>query len=101
MAVAENTWLSAAAARNTVDLIRGQPLETLFGDIGVDHYFDPVGLRVSLAYWGDDEVLDSRDASASLYWRTDKATFAANYEYRDFELDIPSIGLFPGSSTVG
>jgi len=95
-AVADNTWLSAAVARNTVDLLRGQQLETLFGEIGVDHYFDPVGLRVSHAYWGDDDVLDSRDWRVSLYWRSDKVTFAANYEYRDFEFDIPSTALFPG-----
>ncbi len=92
----KKTWLSAAMAKSTADLPRGVNLETLYGDIGIDHYFGPLGIRAGVSYWGDDEILDSRDYLASLYWRSDKAMIAAEFEHRDFSFDVFRGDLRPG-----
>ena len=91
--VGESTWLSGAVARNSVDLGDDIDLDTNYGDIGFDHYFDPVGIRLGAAYWGDSDLLDSVDGRASLYWRNDRVTVSANLEYRDFEFNIPPTDL--------
>ena len=96
LAVTENTWLTAAIAQSKVDLPRMQVRETWYGDLGIDHWFDPVGVRLGVAYWGDSDILDSRDSRASLYWRGDKAMLAAEYEYRDFRFLLPATDFFPG-----
>lgn len=96
IAVTENTWLTAAIAQSKVDLPRMQTRETWYGDLGIDHWFDPVGVRLGVAYWGDSDILDSRDSRASLYWRGDKAMLAAEYEYRDFRFELPATDFFPG-----
>lgn len=88
--LAEDTWLSAGLAKSTVDLGRGLDLESVFADIELDHYFDPVGVRIGASYWGDSDILDSHDWRASLYWRNDSVTVAAEYEFRDFDFIIPS-----------
>lgn len=91
----EKTWLSMAVAYSTADLVRGQSIDTWYGDVGIDHWFEPVGVRVGVAYWGDSDVLDSRDARASLYWRGERMTLAADYEYRDLMFDLPATDFFP------
>jgi len=96
LGVTENTWLSAAIAQNSVDLPRGISLDTVYGDLGVDHWFDPLGVRVTVAYWGDSDVLDSVDYRGSLYWRNDKVTLSGIYEYRDFSFDVFRDSLAPG-----
>ena len=96
LAVTENTWLTAAIAKSKVDLPRMLVRETWYGDFGIDHWFDPVGVRLGVAYWGDSDILDSRDSRASLYWRGDKAMLAAEYEYRDFRFLLPATDFFPG-----
>jgi len=94
VAVAENTWISAAVARNTVDLERLPSLETWYGDLGFDHLFDPVGVRLGVSYWGDSDILDSNDWRASLYWRGDKVMVSGDYEFRDFRFDLPATDFF-------
>lgn len=86
-----DTWLSAGLARSAVDLVSGRKLETLYADVELDHFFDPVGIRVGAAYWGDSDVLESNDWRASMYYRNDTATLSLEYEYRDFDFVIPSI----------
>jgi len=86
----EDTWLSAGLAKSTVGLGRGLDLESVFADIELDHYFDPIGVRIGASYWGDSDILDSHDWRASLYWRNDVVTLAVEYEYRDFDFIIPS-----------
>lgn len=85
-----DTWLSAGVAQSKVDLVSGRELETLYADIELDHYFDPVGIRVGAAYWGDSDVLESNDWRASMYYRGDAAMVSFEYEYRDFDFIIPS-----------
>lgn len=96
LAITENTWLSAALAKNAVDLPRGISLDTVYGDIGIDHWFDPIGVRVTVSYWGDSDVLDSVDYRGSLYWRNDKITLSGIYENRDFTFDVFRDNLAPG-----
>jgi hypothetical protein len=89
LAVGEETWLSAGVARSSVDLPVRDELETWYADVGLDHFFDPAGIRLGLAYWGDNSVLDSTDARASLYFRGGRGSLSFDYEFRDFELELP------------
>lgn len=91
--LAENTWLSAAVAKSSVELTSGRDLETLYADIELDHFFDPIGVRIGAAYWGDSDILESNDWRASLYWRNESVTLAAEYEFRDFDFIIPSTDM--------
>ena len=86
----EKTWLSAAYAQSSVDLISGRKLDTRYADIELDHHFDPIGIRIGAAYWGDSDVLESNDLRMIGYFRNDKATVSFDYEYRDFDFIIPS-----------
>ena len=89
IAIGDETWLSGGVARGSADLAIRDELETWYADIGVDHYFDPAGIRLGVAYWGDDEILDSVDLRTSLYFRGDKGSLSLDYEFRDFELELP------------
>lgn len=91
----DKTWLSAAVARSSVDVGIRSP-EVWYGDVGIDHRFDPLGIRVGASYWGDNDTLDSQDWRASLYWRNDRFSVAGDYEYRDFTFDLPATDFFPG-----
>ncbi len=88
----ENTWLSATAAKAEAEGAFSE-LRTVYGDVGLDHYFDPVGIRIGAAYWGDDDILDSVDIRGSIYVRTSSVSFAADYERRNFEFsfDLPLV----------
>ena len=96
VAVAEKTWLTGSIGGNTVELPRRQSIDTRFGSLGVDHWFDPVGVKLDVSYWGDSDILDSRDLGGSLYWRSDRVMLAGDYEYRDFNFTIPATNQFPG-----
>lgn len=89
LAVAEETWLSAGLARSRVELPIRDELETWYADVGLDHFFDPAGVRLGLAYWGDNSVLDSTDARASVYFRGASGSLSFDYEFRDLELELP------------
>lgn len=86
----EDTWLSAGLAQSNVDLVSGRELETSYADIELDHHFDPIGIRIGAAYWGDSDVLESKDWRAAAYYRNDTATVSFEYEKRDFDFIIPS-----------
>ena len=91
----EKTWISGALARNTVDRQFLEDLDTWYADVGIDHWWDPVGIRAGLAYWGDKDSLESTDWRASLYWRADRFSIAGDYEFRDFKFDLSTVDLFP------
>ena len=91
----EQTWLTAAIAHNSVDGQRGQSLDTWFGDLSIDHWFKPVGIRGGVSYWGDSDTLESIDWQASLYWRGETAMIGADYEFRDFSVQLPAFDVFP------
>jgi len=73
-----------------VDLVSGRKLETLYADVELDHFFDPIGIRIGAAYWGDSDVLESNDWRTSAYFKNDAATLSLEYEFRDFDFVIPS-----------
>lgn len=95
-AIADPTWLSLAVARTNVDVERSASLNTWYTNLGVDHLFDPVGVRLSAAYWGDNDILDSLDGRFTLYWRGNGVTLGGDVEFRDFEFDIPATDFFEG-----
>jgi hypothetical protein len=90
LAVGEETWLSAGVARSSVDLNVRDELQTWYGDFALDHFFDPAGIRLGVAYWGDNSLLDSTDLRASLYFRGGRGYLSFDYEFRNFELDLPA-----------
>ncbi len=90
--VAEDTWASISASRSE-SRDRLFNLETWYLDLGIDHYFDPIGVRASIAYWGDAELLDSNDLSAAVYWKNERASLSLDYERRAFDLTIRSLLL--------
>lgn len=94
--VAKSTWLSGSIGGNQVDLPSGRSLDTRYGNLGIDHWFEPVGVRLGIAYWGDSDILDSRDGYGSLYWRSERVMLAGDFEYRDFRFTIPAAGNFQG-----
>ncbi|NCF15664.1 MAG: hypothetical protein GWP62_10175 [Gammaproteobacteria bacterium] len=100
LALTETTWLTGSIGKSKLDLPRRQTLETLFADLGLDHWFKPVGIRVGAAYWGDSDLLDSVDWRGSLYWRGDSAIISVDYEYRDFTFELPRLGDFPGRTAT-
>jgi len=93
--LAEDTWLSMAYGRSSSDLPRGVTLTTTYGDIGLDHLFENIGVRLGMSYWGDSDILDSIDTRGSLYWRGKRQSLALELEYRDFEFDIPPNDFLP------
>lgn len=94
VAIGDDTWLSGGIARSNVDLELRDELKTWYADIGIDHYFDPAGIRLGAAYWGDDDILDSVDLRTSLYFRGDSGSLSLDYEFRDFELVLPQVDRF-------
>ncbi len=87
--IRENTWLTTTVGTtDTKSTVGG--FSTRIADVGIDHYFNPVGVRISGAYWGDSEILDSDDVRASLYYRNDKASFSVDYERRNFDFVFES-----------
>ncbi len=87
--VGENTWLSALGSFSRIEN-RGINRNTVLADIGLDHFFNPVGIRLGASYWGDPDILDSRDVRASVYLRGDAGSLAVNYEQRNFNFDLQS-----------
>lgn len=92
----DDTWLTGSLARSSVDLPTRQKLESTYADIDLDHFFDPIGVRIGAAYWGDSDVLDSDDGRVSLYWRGSKAMFSLNYERRAFQFMRQPTDTLPG-----
>ena len=87
--IAQNTWLSVSANTARTDgFLRTN--ETVFADLGIDHWFDPVGIRLGGGYWGNPDILDARDLRASLYLRGDIGSVAVDYQKRNFEFDLQS-----------
>lgn len=94
LGVAKDSWISAAIARNSGESAFRQSLDTWFADVGIDHWWKPVGVRAGIAYWGDNDTLDSTDLRASLYWRNEQFSVAGDYQYRDFNVLLPATDRF-------
>ncbi len=97
--ITEKTWVSVTAAKAQAEGVTGE-LDTIYGEIGLDHYFGPVGVRLGTAYWGDDEILDSFDIRGSFYIRSKAVSLSLDYEKRDFDF-IYTLGLLSERRQVG
>jgi len=90
--VGENTWFSLMAnSARTEGFIRTN--DTLYADAGIDHWFEPFGIRVGASYWGNPDILDSRDVRAAFYLRGEPGSISLDYENRKFEFDLQSDAL--------
>lgn len=96
----DKTWVSAGLAKNTVDIPSRWGTETLYGDVEIDHWFQPVGARLGIAYWGDPDIFESRDLRGSLYWRGANALISGNFEFRDFQLFVPETEFRPARTVT-
>ena len=94
--LSEATWLSGGFAASSVELASGRTSHTRYADLELDHHFDPIGIALGVAYWGDPDLLDSVDQRLSLYFRNEGFSIAGEYEYRDFDFIIPPTNFFPG-----
>ncbi|MGI9202070.1 MAG: hypothetical protein ACR2QL_13485 [Woeseiaceae bacterium] len=94
--VGDSTWLSGGFAAASVELASGRTSHTRYVDVEFDHHFDPIGIALGVAYWGDPDLLDSVDQRFSLYFRNERFSIAGEYEYRDFDFIIPPTNFFPG-----
>ena len=87
--IRENTWLAVAAnTSRTEGFIRNN--DTVLFDVGIDHWFDPIGIRIGGSYWGNSEILDSRDLRTAIYARGKAGSISLDYQKRNFEFDLQS-----------
>lgn len=85
----EKAWLSTTvSSAETKGILRDN--NTLFADAGLDYWWQPVGIKIGGSYWGNADILDSRDLRASIYLRGDAGSISADYEQRNFEFDLQS-----------
>ena len=85
----ENTWLSTyGTLAQTEGIIRDN--DTVLAGASMDHFFGPVGVRIGGSYWGNADILDSRDFEASIYVRGEPGSLSLDYERRNFEFDLQS-----------
>lgn len=84
-ALRDATWLNLAASRSQSE---GAPfnLTAAYLDAGIDHRFDPLGVRVGVSYWGDSERLDSFDIKGAVYWQGERGSLSLDAERREFDL---------------
>ena len=85
----ERTWLTATAATSATDS-EFVNLRTAWLDLGIDHFFDPLGVRVHAGIWGKNDFLESRDIRASVYASGPAGSVSLDAEHRDLELTIVS-----------
>ena len=94
--VAKETWITAAVARYSAESALSQDLDTWYADVGIDHWWNPIGIRAGAAYWGDSDTLDSTDLRGSAYWRNDWLSISGDYQHRDFDIVLPATDFFAG-----
>ena len=96
ISLGEKTWLAGTVGQTRVELPTGTDSETMLASLEIDHHFDPLGVRAGVSYWGDPDILESADWNVAVYFRNDRVTLAAEYEYRDFDFTIPRTDFFAG-----
>jgi len=87
--VGERTWISATAATSAAESEIAN-LRTAWFDLGIDHFFDPLGARVRAGAWGKDDFLESRDIRGSIYASGRVGSVSLDAEHRDLELTVDS-----------
>ncbi len=87
--IRENTWLAVSAnTSRTEGFLRDN--DTVLVDAGIDHWFDPFGIRIGGSYWGNSDILDSRDLRAAIYARGIGGSISLDYQKRNLEFDLQS-----------
>ncbi len=87
--ISEKTWLSVTAnSSRTEGFLRSN--DTILMDVGIDHWFEPIGVRIGGSYWGNSDILDSRDLRAAFYARGKVGSISLDYQKRNFEFDLQS-----------
>ena len=82
--LAEGTWLSGTIARTNAGGVLGG-LDTIYVDAAIEQSFGLFGVRAGAAYWGDNDILDSNDIRAAVFFRARKGSLTLNYERRNFD----------------
>ncbi len=98
LGVGENTSISGALGKSTTDLSQAANADSIYADLGVDHSFGLIGVRFTAAYWGDPDVLDSKDLQASVYLSGERGSIGLNYEDRSLEFELPPSDFFNRTS---
>ena len=93
--LAKSTWLSGTVAKNSSEPGRRLRSETMLWDVELDQDFGPVGIRLGGGYWGDPDVLESRNLRGSLYWQNEAVMLSGELESRRFKLTTPGIRFPP------
>jgi hypothetical protein len=89
ISVGERTWLTGTLVSSETD--RGvYELDTRLLSAGLDHYFDPFGVRFGAGAWGKDNFLESTDYRGSLYLSGRPGSLSLDVERRELELTIDS-----------
>ena len=92
--VSEKTWLSTTLSVYQTDGLLGRRNTTL-ANVAVDHWFEPIGFRAGVSYWGNSDILESVDMETALYYRDQSFMFSVNYERREFDFvvlaDFPAL----------
>ena len=99
----EKTHLYGSFGKINIPLPRDIDLNTYYGDVGLDHWFKPVGVRAEVAYWGDNDIFDSIDFRGAVYWRNDKVSLSG---VLDFLADLSlltflAVGLYLAGAIPG
>lgn len=88
----DNTWVSVSGSlAETRGIIRDN--DTVLAALGVDHALGAFGVRAGAGYWGNADILDSRDLNAAVYLRGDAGSISLDYRKRWFEFDLQSDAL--------
>jgi hypothetical protein len=93
--IGQDTWLSVGLAHSDVDVPRQGELDTWYADLGLDHFFEPVGVRVGVAYWGNSDLLESTDVRGSVYTRGDGGMLSVDAEHREFDFNFLATDFLP------
>ncbi len=87
--VTEKTWFSLTGTMaETEGIVRDNDTRYFHG--ALDHFFEPVGLRLGAGYWGNPDILDSRNLTSSVYIRGDAGSLSLDYENRSFDFELQS-----------
>ncbi len=92
--VGEDTSISGALGRSTAGVSQASDPESIYADLGIDHSFGLLGVRLNASYWGDSDVLDSKDLTASVYLSGDRGSVGLEYEDRSLEFQLPPLDFF-------
>lgn len=99
VAIGQTTWLSSSVSHSDFELPSGDTIDNLYADVGMEHFFDPVGVRLGVAYWGNDDLLASTDLRAAVFTRGRRGYLSVSGEHREFEYFVDG-GRFFASRTV-